>query len=161
MFEDDNIYTSDKETYDKDDTITLISIPLTEEDKRIINNNITCFYNTYSRFVNSDRYIEKTKINVTDKNVCFNADKFEDLKDIMDCGYATVKGKFKNISFTFTNCFSIPDENTDGAFKQFFNDLYFKQLFKTYYNQAIRNVITNLDINIERGPISKKRQLQT
>ena len=161
MFEDDNIYTYDKETYDKDDTISNKTIPLTEEDKRIINNKNTCSYHTYSRFVNSDRFIEKSKINITDKNVCFNAEKFEEYKDIMECGFATVKGKFKNVSFTFTNCFGIPDENVDGTFKQFYNGFYLKQLFQTYYNEAIRKVITNLDINIEGRTTSKKRQLQT
>ena len=157
----DTIQTYDKETYDRDDTISFTSIPITEEDKRIISNKKNCFYNAYSRFVDSNHYIDKTKINVTDKNVCFNAEKFEDLKDIMDCGFATVKGKYKNVSFTFTNCFMITDEKADGTFKQFYNGSFSKQLFQTYYEQAIKNAITLLDINIEGRPTSKKRQLQT
>ena len=97
----DTVQTYDKETYDRDDTISFTSIPITEEDKRIISNKKNCFYNAYSRFVDSNHYIDKTKINVTDKNVCFNVDRFEDLKDIMDCGFATIKGKYKNVSFIF------------------------------------------------------------
>ena len=158
---DTEIETYDKETYDKDDIISYKSIPFTEEDKRIINNNNTCFYKTYSRFVDPDHYIGERKINVADKNVCFNVDRFEDLKDIMDCGYATIKGKYKNVSFTFTNCFSIPDENVDGKFKQFYNGDDWKQAFQTYNNDVIKNAITELDLDIENHPISKKRQLQT
>lgn len=140
----------DKETYDKDDIIKLKYVPLTEEEKRIINNNNTCDYNTFSRFVDPDNYIGEKKINVTDKNVCFNVDKFEDLKDITDCGYATIKGKINNISFAFTNCFEILDKNVDETFKKYYYNLV-KQTDGFFYQiyDIISINITDLDINNE------------
>ena len=86
-------------------------------------------------------------------------DKFEDLKGIMDCGYATIKGKFKNISFTFTNCYNnILVKNVDGDFKkQFFNltkdtDNFFYDIY-----HIISNNITDLDINNEDRSKFEKR----
>ena len=152
----------DKETYDKDDTITTKFGTLTEEEKKIINNNNTCDYKTYARFLYSEYYKGEKKVNVTDKNFCFNADKFEDLKGIMDCGYATIKGKYKNISFTFTNCYNILVKNVDGDFKKhFYNSTKDESgfFYEIYY--IIRDNITDLDINNEDRSKFEKRQLQS
>ena len=148
----------DKETYDKDDTIKFKDVPLTEEEKRIINNSNTCYYNTISRFRAPEYYKGEKKINVTDKNVCFNVDKFEDLKGIIDCGYATIKGKFNNISFAFTNCFRILDKNIDGTFRKLFLNMTENTVYDIY--SIIRNNITDLDINNEARSKFEKRQLQ-
>ena len=49
-----------------------------------MNNNNTCLYQTYARFVDPDNYIGEIKINISNKDICYNVDRFEDLKDIMD-----------------------------------------------------------------------------
>lgn len=66
---------------------------LTEEDKEIYFGKNTCWYRAYARF--RDDYEGERYINISDKNICFNADRFDDLKDIIDCGYATIKGKIQ------------------------------------------------------------------
>ena len=91
-------------------------------------------------------------------------DKFEDLKGIMDCGYATIKGKFNNISFTFTNCFNILDKNVNGDFKKYFLNLT-KDIDSFFYEiyYIIRQNITDLDINNINNEDRRKfdkRQLQ-
>ena len=162
--ENHTIAVFDKETYDKDDTIKLKYVTLTEEDKKIINNNNTCDYKAFARFRYAEYYLGEKKVNVTDKNFCFNADKFEDLKGIMDCGYATIKGKFNNISFTFTNCFNILDKNVNGDFKKYFLNLT-KDIDSFFYEiyYIIRQNITDLDINNINNEDRRKfdkRQLQ-
>ena len=161
IHEDETIRVFDKETYDKDDTISTKSIQLTEEDKRIINNKNTCNYNAKSKSVKFVQYPENTTIKVADKNVCFNSERFEDLKDILDCGYATLKGKYMNVPFIFTCCCSITDENADEKFKRIYKDFYLKQSFQSLYNEAIKKGVTDFNLTIEERGISKKRQLQT
>lgn len=156
------ILTYDKETYDKDDTIIFKNVPLTEEEKRIINNSNTCYYHSISRFRTPQYYKGEKKINITDKNVCFNVDKFEELKGIMDCGYATIKGTFNNISFAFTDCFVIQDKNLDKTFKKYYFNMTEDEngfLFNIY--SILKNNITDLDINKEARSKLEKRQLQS
>lgn len=134
--ESKTLLTFDKETYSRDDIIKIKKVKLldslTEKDKNIMNNNNTCMYRSYARFIDPDFYYGNKKINVSDKNVCFNVDKFDDLKDVMDCGYYTVKAKFDNISFVFTNCFRILDKNADSDFKKYYLKQFFKDDFQAY-----------------------------
>ncbi len=160
--ENKTIITFDKETYNKDDTISTKIVTLTEEDKKIINNNNTCDYNTYARFLYSEYYKGEKKVNVTDKNFCFNTDKFEDLKGIMDCGYATIKGKINNVSFAFTNCFNILDKNVDETFKKhFYYSAKQTNLFQSYHLDIVRNNITNIYTNKEDSSKLENEQFQS
>lgn len=85
---DDTISVFEKETYNQDDIIKNKNIKffdsLTEEDKKIMKNNNTCGYRTYARFVDPDNFIGDKTINISDPNVCYNVDRFEDNKNIMD-----------------------------------------------------------------------------
>ena len=114
---DDNQTDYEKDSYGIDDVITSKEIRfsdlLTEEDKKIINNNNTCLYHSNARFVDPDNYKREIKINISDANICYNADRFEDLKDLFDCGYATIKAKYNNTEFVFNNCYMITDKNMD------------------------------------------------
>lgn len=92
---------------------------LTEEEKEIYFGKNTCWYRAYARF--RDEYEGERYINISDKNICYNVDRFEDLKDILDCGYATIKGKYNNKSFVFTSCCHILDNNADELFKKYYN----------------------------------------
>ena len=139
--EDDTIVVYDKETYNPGETIKVKEVnlldSLTEEDKNVIKNKNTCMYRGYARFVDPDNYIGEKKFNVSDKSVCYNADRFDELKDILDCGYATIKGKYNNKRFVFTNCYHILDTNADSDFQKAFNDSYSKLLFKYYYDDVV------------------------
>lgn len=114
--------TFDKEKYDKDEIIKHQQIPLTGEDNRIVISKNTCGYH----------YPRGLEINIEDENVCFNVNRFEDLKDILDFGYAIIKGKYKNNPFTIKTCFFIADNNAYGRFKDYYYDIYLKLGFKTF-----------------------------
>lgn len=122
---------------------------LTKEDEKIFFGKNNCWYKAYARFYND--YEGERYINISDKNVCYNVDRFEDLKDIMDCGYATIKGKYKNNSFVLTNCAYILDKNVDERFKDFYKDgelsynilYYFNHVVPSFLEMAKYNISTN------------------
>jgi hypothetical protein len=133
--------TFDKETYSRDDIIKIKEVKindiLTEKDKNIIKSKNTCKYRNYARFIDVDFYKGNKEINVTDKNVCFNVDQYDDLKDLMDCAYYTAKGKIDNKTFVFTNCLGVIDKNADSDLKKY----YLKQIFKTDYITTVQHPI--------------------
>ena len=49
--------------------------------------------------------------NIEDKNICFNADKFDEIKDLIDCGYATIRFSFGYDIHQIKTCFLIPNDN--------------------------------------------------
>lgn len=128
----------DKETYSKNDIIrtkqSILNDILTEKDKNIMKSNNTCKYRNYARFIDVDFYYGNKEINVSDKNVCFNVDKFDDLKDLMDCAFYTATGKINNKTFVFTNCFGVVDIDADSDFKKY----YFKLLFISDYLASVK-----------------------
>ena len=133
---DESLRVPEKDSYDKDEIIKYKEISfldsLTDEDKKIMNNNNTCLYQSHARFVDPDNYIGEIKINISNKDICYNADRFEDLKDILDCGYATAKIKYNNSIFVINNCFPNIDSNINKDFKAFFEDIYFPQTCQTF-----------------------------
>ena len=126
---------------------------LTEEDENIFFGKNNCWYKAYARFYND--YEGERYINISDKNVCYNVDRFEDLKDIMDCGYATIKGKYKNNSFVLTNCAYILDKNVDELFKDDYKNgrlsydilYYFNHVVPSFLEMAKYNISTNFHRN--------------
>ncbi len=122
---------------------------LTKEDEKIFFGKNNCWYKAYARFYND--YEGERYINISDKNVCYNVDRFEDLKDIMDCGYATIKGKYKNNSFVLTNCAYILDKNVDELFKDVYKNgelsydigYYFNHVVPSFLEMAKYNISTN------------------
>jgi len=126
---------------------------LTKEDEKIFLGKNNCFYRTFDRFYND--YKGEKNINISDKNVCYNVDRFEDLKDIMDCGYATITGKYKNKSFVLTNCVPILDKNADEFFKDNYKGsylfwdggYYFNHVIPSFLEMAKYNISTNFQKN--------------
>ena len=126
---------------------------LTEEDEKIFFGKNNCWYKAYARFYND--YEGERYINISDKNVCYNVDRFEDLKDIMDCGYATITGKYKNKSFVLTNCVPILDKNADEFFKDNYKGsylfwdggYYFNHVIPSFLEMAKYNISTNFQKN--------------
>ena len=133
---DESLTVPEKDSYDKAEIIKYKEISfldsLTDEDKKIMNNNNTCLYQSNARFVDPDNYIGEIKINISNKDICYNADRFEDLKDIVDCGYATTKIKYNNSIFVINNCFLNIDSNINKDVKVFLEDIYFSQACQTF-----------------------------
>ena len=60
-------------------------------------------------------------MNILDKNKCFNAEKFEDNENLVDCGYANFNIVSKNNIFNMTTCFFIPDNISDYLLSYYSN----------------------------------------
>ena len=48
-----------------------------------------------------NNYKGERHINISDNNVCYNVNRLEDLKNIIDCRYSTIKGQYKSIIFIY------------------------------------------------------------
>lgn len=106
---------SNKESYSKGEEIIITLKELTQSDINLINSNSTCSYYYYGKVfdyimeVSQNISNYKGYPNITDKNLCFNAKQFPDLKDLVDCGYAEIKYKFSNKEHKVKTCFYIPN----------------------------------------------------
>ena len=152
----------EKDFYSKNEIIKYKEVPfndlLTEKDKKILDSNNTCTYHYAARFL--ENYPGVRKLNISDKTVCFNVDRFEDLKDISDCGYATIKAKYEDRIFVFTNCFNILDKNANEDFKNFYEEILFNELYQEYYKDVILEFTVLARENPELSDKSKSLQLQ-
>ena len=72
----------EKSFYKKGEVVTLKNITPTVEENKIINNNNTCTYQFFGRYSNNLKKYPDGFPNITDPNICFNVDSFNDLKGI-------------------------------------------------------------------------------
>lgn len=72
--------------------------------------------------------IGEIKINISNKDICYNVDRFEDLKDILDYGYATAKIKYNNSIFVINNCFLNIGSNINKDVKALLEDIFSSSL---------------------------------
>ena len=162
---DESLTVPEKDSYDKAEIIKYKEISfldsLTDEDKKIMNNNNTCLYQSHARFVDPDNYIGEIKINISNKDICYNADRFEDLKDILDCGYATAKIKYNNSIFVINNCFLNIDSNINinKDVKALLEDIYFPQACQTF-KEIIPEMIEEMTGYPQLADLSRKNELE-
>ena len=112
-----------KDYFAKDEIVEYKLRKLTNEEKTTIQNAKSCAYQYAGRFFEDP----EAKLNITDKNTCFNAYQFSELKDLVNCGYSTIRYNISGHNFTVNTCFYIPDNhlpnNVKNLFKQFFVEL--------------------------------------
>ena len=153
-----SLWDFDNDTYRKDETIRLREYNfldvITEDDKKIIASNNTCGHRQWER-LDDDTLI----FNSIDKNVCFNVYRFEELKDILDCGYVIIKIFYKNKLYEHNGCYKIPDANLDGEFKKLFLKYYYNRSVKGYIDYVADSFVKNY---VEKDELykSNKRQLE-
>ena len=108
---------SEKEFYNTGETIKIYPGTLSSLDKDILKSGQTCNYYFYGRhYANPSR----TYNNIEDKNICFNARKFNEFKNVIDCGYATIKFNINNKDYEIKTCYLIPTENLPILFNKFY-----------------------------------------
>ena len=118
------LYVTEKETYNKGEAIHSYpingTIPLEDMD-RLMNKN-TCSYKYFGRYVDNKANLENNipYENITDKNICFNVDQFDELKDLLNCGYAEIKYVKDNKEYGIKTCFLIPDSNMPDEIRKLY-----------------------------------------
>ena len=100
----DSLNILDKDSYKKGEEIYMYPINGTEspEDMERYENKNTCFYKYYGKF-----YEDKTipYQNITDKNICYNVDQFDELNNLLNCGYGEVKYVVDGKTYGIKSCF--------------------------------------------------------
>ena len=146
------IPTFDKESYKKDEIIVTKMINITKEDKEKRERNNTCLYKYYYYTLSQ----EDGPLNVTDKNICFNVEQYDELKNKLGCGYATIKFiKEGKVVAVLNTCYFIPDKNTPDTIENFIKKFYYDVYFSDYPSSAI---IIEYKKNFDNS--TKKRKLQ-
>ena len=149
-----DLYISEKKSYKKGEEVKLIKEALTDEDINLFKNKKTCTYYYFGKFIESLEDVANLKgyQNITDKNICFNAEQFNDLKDLIDCGYATITYKSNEKEYTFQTCFYIPNDNMPNEFNAYLKDHFIDPLFESslfpkiiYYLEYYDNYYNNQD----------------
>ena len=137
---------AEKSFYKKGEVVTLKNTTLTEEEKKIISNNNTCTYQFLGRFTNNFNQFHKGYPNVTDPNLCFNVDSFNDLKGILNCGLANISYTINNKSKTIRTCFYSVGNKASKELQQYFIKLYFEDTLFGEGNIGFDMIIQTLDI---------------
>lgn len=100
-----NFSIPEKSFYKKGEVVTLKNATCTEEDKKILNNKNTCFYQLLGKYSDNITLLREGYKNVTDPNICFNIDIFNDLKGILNCGLANISYIINNKTKKINTCF--------------------------------------------------------
>ena len=132
----DNYETYDilsKDTYSKAEVITFKEESYSDEDIKIINGNKTCTYlfngKVYDELRQLGENMNEYK-NIEDKTICFNAEQFSELKDLVDCGYAKIKYVSEGKVYNIKTCFYIPNNKMPEEFGAYFKKEYVDTLFE-------------------------------
>ena len=101
-----------KEFYDKNETILIKKKLISNEDLTIIKSKNTCAYQAMINY------------NLTNKNICFNTNRFPELKDLVNCGYTNITINKTGKIFTRKTCFYIPDNHLPDEFQNLFSKMF-------------------------------------
>ena len=80
----------------------------TQDDIANIKNANSCSYLLYGRYAKDET---KGYIDITEKTDCFNAYQFDELKNLVDCGFAKIKYKYSGEEDEIQSCFLMPNDN--------------------------------------------------
>lgn len=154
---------TEKETYSKGEIIIISNGTLTEDDKRIIVGNNTCLYQFYGRFMENVHKGSFIYPDITNENTCFNVDQFNDLKNLINCGYSETNYTYKGKNYSIRTCYIMPDDYMEKTVEQSYLKLQ-KLSFESFleviadYNDKYGTNSLSKKLNILNG-LSKKRQL--
>lgn len=150
-------FQSDKQSYNKGDIVSIKYSKFTESDKNILEGKNTCGYLFYGRFIEDlFSYMEKNYVgyrgypNITDKNKCFRATQFPELKDLVDCGFAEIKYLVGGKEYKINTCFYIPNDKMPEQIGAFLKDNFIDDLLEG------EEGLSSIFINIE-GPEERRR----
>jgi len=159
--EEDRNILNEISTYKKetDEIITIDTIPLTDDDKKKIKSNNTCLYLFDGRYTQNIKNYPSGYPNINDKNICFNAEQFSDLKGLINCGHAKILIKAINETYNVSTCFIIPDNRCP----QFYQEAFKNKSVEGEIGEWLINILDWEDLDKKNRNIKKtknKRKLQ-
>ena len=138
---DMHLIQSEKETYSKGEVIKFNRKELkklTAEDKSAILSHNTCNYLYIGRYLKITQEIEakndfsnfKERINIPNKNLCFDSEQMPELQNLVDCGYADVNVITENNKrYNYKTCFYVPNDKMPEELKPYFRTVYLQNIF--------------------------------
>lgn len=113
------LMTPKKESYSTNKVIEIGPGTLSSIDKDILTSENTCFFHLYGKYIQN---YSAPYTNITDKNTCFNARKFNEFKNLIDCGYASFKFKVDQKDYEMKTCYLVPTSNLPQDFNEIYMD---------------------------------------
>ena len=97
--EEEELIEPKKDYYKKGEKVEVNKHKFTDQEKAKVNGKNTCLYLSSGKMYEYSEAIQKDPENwksipfpnITDKNVCFGAEKFKELANLLNCGYANIK----------------------------------------------------------------------
>ena len=139
---DMKITLGEKSFYKKGEIVTLKNTSLTEEDKKILNNKNTCLYQFIYRYSDNNKQYPNGYPNITDPNICFNVDSFNELKGLLNCGFANISYTIDNKTHKISSCFFSVGNKATKEFQQYLK----KSLFEDIGQNGINGFFVLLEI---------------
>ena len=163
----EKVFIPEKEIYKKDEIIKFKRIQdiLTEEDMIIFNKSNTCyslFNKGYSNFLNEGIFP-----NITNPNICYNAFRFTEQNDILDCGFAKIAFNYGKKKYNIQTCYFIPNNKISPNMLVFYRSSLIEEMWgkNGTWGKSIRNnnqkiSKNNNEENIRINNLLKERKLQ-
>ena len=107
----------EKDFYSIDEVVKINQATLSSEDKDILASEKTCAFYFYGSYAKN---LYRKYSNITDRKTCFNASKFNEFVNLIDCGYAKVKFNMNGEDYEITTCHFVPTSQLPETF----NDIY-------------------------------------
>ena len=145
-----------KDTYEKTETVVTKIEQFSNDDNTKLSSAQTCSYYFYGRFIKDAA--TKEYENITDKNLCYNAKQFDDLKNLIDCGYATISFSLGQKNYAINTCFLMPNDNLPAEFNKYLKYYLFEALNFDSYLSGIASVSEYLETIKKEQELN--RQLQ-
>ncbi len=144
----------EEETYEKGETIIFKNFDLTESDKEVIKGKNNCYYHFYGKLLelkNSEgKSANVSSLNILDKNICFDADIFEDNEDLVNCGFGHFNIILNGKIYNLTTCFFVPE--------QISNDLLF--LYSNSYKTLLDDFVNDFAELNDDGVLNLKNKVR-
>ena len=114
---------------------------------KIYNSNNTCSYQLVGRYYDNKQNYPDGYPDINDKNTCFNTEQFNELKDLINCGYAEFKINHNNKSKIILSCFLLEDDNFPKQFKHILKDKLDAMLlvYSIYFKDNLANMTEKLN----------------
>lgn len=118
----------EKDYYKKGEVVTLKNATFSEEDKKIFEKKNTCSYKLTGRYFDNLELYREGYPNITDPNICFNVDNFNELNGILNCGFANISYTIDNKTHSFTSCLLSIGNKASKDTGKFYKAIYFDEL---------------------------------
>lgn len=150
-----------KDYYKKGETVEINPVSFTKEEKAKVNKNNTCSYHHVGKLYDYIEAVTNDEINrpyvpfpnITDKNVCFGAEKFDEFKNLLNCGYANLKLYTEFQTITFNTCFYMPDKQMPDGFLPHYKEYFVDGLMfeEDLYSEAMDEMEPEEDVDSKKS----------